>query len=216
MLLSGPFVPTHLVPESGMRAWAQPDGTGPAVARLDPGLDVQMLDRKGDWANIACANGWTAWVDGRLLTAWSAPPPRSRLVTGIELRGLSIVSLIGGVAIVVGSLLHWWSVGGIGTTAWDLPIAFVLGGDTGDGFKIGPVLVVAALVLVIPLLTGRKLPSFVLLAVALVALGLGGAALIRGLRESPSLYPDVGLILTMAGGALVASDGLALWPSRSS
>ena len=137
-------------------------------------------------------------------------------VTGIELRGLSIVSLIGGVAIVVGSLLHWWSVGGIGTTAWDLPIAFVLGGDTGDGFKIGPVLVVAALVLVIPLLTGRKLPSFVLLAVALVALGLGGAALIRGLRESPSLYPDVGLILTMAGGALVASDGLALWPSRSS
>jgi hypothetical protein len=63
-----PFRPTHTVPASGMPAWSTPDPTGPTVATLDPGLDIELLEQRVDgMANIRCSNDWTAWVDGRQL-----------------------------------------------------------------------------------------------------------------------------------------------------
>jgi serine/threonine protein kinase len=61
------FQVTHLVPKKGLPAWATPDPTYPAVARLDPGLGIQLLTWWGEWAHIRCSNGWEAWVNGRLL-----------------------------------------------------------------------------------------------------------------------------------------------------
>jgi hypothetical protein len=58
---------THLVPEQGLPAFAGPDASVPAVASLDPWLDVQLLDHRGGWAHIVCSNGWEAWVDRRYL-----------------------------------------------------------------------------------------------------------------------------------------------------
>ncbi|MFD0554180.1 hypothetical protein ACFQ0X_37275 [Streptomyces rectiviolaceus] len=38
-------------------------------------LPVQLVDRLGDWGRIVCANGWSTWVDGRLLIAVPPDPP---------------------------------------------------------------------------------------------------------------------------------------------
>jgi hypothetical protein len=68
------FRPTHVVPQDGMPAWEAPDPARPTVP-LDALLPVRLVERLGDWARILCANGWSAWVDGRLLVAVPQDPP---------------------------------------------------------------------------------------------------------------------------------------------
>ncbi|MFJ9833055.1 hypothetical protein ACIRU2_17000 [Streptomyces sp. NPDC101169] len=68
------FRPTHVVPPDGMPAWEAPDPARPTVS-LDRLLPVEVVERLGDWAHIRCANGWTAWVDGRHLVAVPRDPP---------------------------------------------------------------------------------------------------------------------------------------------
>ncbi|MGW6707407.1 hypothetical protein ACWGDE_21295 [Streptomyces sp. NPDC054956] len=68
------FRPTHIVPQEGLPAWESPDMSRPTVP-LDAFLPVQMLSRRGEWGEILCANGWSAWVDGRMLVAVPQPPP---------------------------------------------------------------------------------------------------------------------------------------------
>ncbi|MET9881800.1 hypothetical protein ABZZ20_01325 [Streptomyces sp. NPDC006430] len=74
--LPGPvdFHPSHVVPPEGLPAWEEPDTSRQTVS-LDPFLPVQLLSRRGEWGEILCANGWSAWVDGRLLVAVPQPPP---------------------------------------------------------------------------------------------------------------------------------------------
>ena len=62
-----PFAPTHTVPPQGMQAWAAPDPNGAVVATLGGGLPIQVTEVRGAWANIVCSNGWTGWVDGRII-----------------------------------------------------------------------------------------------------------------------------------------------------
>ncbi|WP_328508060.1 hypothetical protein [Streptomyces sp. NBC_00391] len=68
------FLPTHVVPPGGLPAWDDPDPSRPTVA-LDALLPVQLLERRGDWGHVQCANGWSAWVDGRLLVSVPQDPP---------------------------------------------------------------------------------------------------------------------------------------------
>ncbi|MFI9363856.1 hypothetical protein ACIG5E_22805 [Kitasatospora sp. NPDC053057] len=68
------FRPTHVAPPDGMATWTAPDPARPS-ARLDPLLPLRLIARQGDWAQVLCSNGWTAWVDGRLLVALPEPPP---------------------------------------------------------------------------------------------------------------------------------------------
>lgn len=68
------FWPTHVVPRDGMPAWEAPDPARPTVP-LDPLLPVQLVERRGDWGRIVCANGWSAWVDGRCLVVVPDAPP---------------------------------------------------------------------------------------------------------------------------------------------
>ncbi|MFF2811334.1 hypothetical protein ACFVT2_29995 [Streptomyces sp. NPDC058000] len=68
------FRPSHVVPPGGMATWAAPDATRPLVP-LDPLLPVRVVERRGDWALALCSNGWSAWVDGRLLLAVPHSPP---------------------------------------------------------------------------------------------------------------------------------------------
>jgi hypothetical protein len=65
---------THVVPTEGLPAWPGPDGSAAPAANLDPGLDVMLIESRGDWAYVRCSNGWEAWVDGRRLVV-SAPSP---------------------------------------------------------------------------------------------------------------------------------------------
>ncbi|MEU4065744.1 YrhB domain-containing protein [Streptomyces wedmorensis] len=62
-----PWQPTHQVPADGMPAWAEPDPNRAPVARIDARVELQILERAGDWAHIICSNGWSAWVDGRVM-----------------------------------------------------------------------------------------------------------------------------------------------------
>jgi hypothetical protein len=57
---------THTTPPGGLSAWPAPSGTGTST-QLDGGLPVQVVARTGDWAQVVAGNGWTGWVDGRLL-----------------------------------------------------------------------------------------------------------------------------------------------------
>ena len=63
---------THVAPTEGLPAWIEPDGSAAPAANLDPGLDVMLIESRGDWAHVRCSNGWEAWVDGRRLVV-SAP-----------------------------------------------------------------------------------------------------------------------------------------------
>ncbi|MER0425765.1 hypothetical protein [Streptomyces microflavus] len=68
------FRPTHVIPPDGLPAWEAPDAGRPTDP-LDALLPVQLMDRQGDWAYVACSNGWSAWVDGRLLVSVPQAPP---------------------------------------------------------------------------------------------------------------------------------------------
>lgn len=63
------WTPGHKVPPQGMQAWAAPDPSGAVVATLGGHLPVQVAEMRGAWARVICSNGWTGWVDGRLLVA---------------------------------------------------------------------------------------------------------------------------------------------------
>jgi hypothetical protein len=68
------FRPTHVTPLDGLPTWLGPDPAEPS-AWLDALLPVQVTDTQGDWARVLCSNGWSAWVDGRLLIALPGGPP---------------------------------------------------------------------------------------------------------------------------------------------
>ncbi|XMN10723.1 hypothetical protein ACK8N7_34170 [Streptomyces griseobrunneus] len=68
------FRPTHVIPPDGLPAWEAADAARPTDP-LDALLPVQLVDRRGDWAYVACSNGWSAWVDGRLLVSVPQAPP---------------------------------------------------------------------------------------------------------------------------------------------
>jgi hypothetical protein len=61
------WVPSHSVPAQGLRAWSAPDPSGPVVANLAPGLPIQVAEVRGAWARVICSNGWTGWIDGRII-----------------------------------------------------------------------------------------------------------------------------------------------------
>jgi hypothetical protein len=68
------WAPTHRIPEGGLPVWTAPDPSQPASARVDEGLDVRLLERYGDWAQVAFSNGWSGWVDGRAIRPISSAP----------------------------------------------------------------------------------------------------------------------------------------------
>jgi hypothetical protein len=61
------WTPTHVVPAGGMPAWDSPDPSRPAVARLSERVELVVVARAGAWAQVRGVNGWTGWVDGRLI-----------------------------------------------------------------------------------------------------------------------------------------------------
>ncbi|MFJ8668686.1 hypothetical protein [Streptomyces sp. NPDC093600] len=71
------FRPTHVVPRDGLPAWEAPD-PGLPTEPLDPFLPVELAERLGDWGRIVCSNGWSAWVDARLLVSVPVDPPAAR------------------------------------------------------------------------------------------------------------------------------------------
>jgi hypothetical protein len=67
------FAPTHRAPAQGLASWQIPDPAGPQTL-LAGNLDLEIVARVADWAQVRASNGWTGWVDGRRLVS-KAPPP---------------------------------------------------------------------------------------------------------------------------------------------
>ncbi|MBI4260533.1 MAG: hypothetical protein HY658_08200 [Actinobacteria bacterium] len=63
------WAPTHVAPQSGLTAWPAPDPSAQPVARLQPGTELRAVEWNGAWARVDAPNGWSGWVDGRLLVA---------------------------------------------------------------------------------------------------------------------------------------------------
>jgi hypothetical protein len=59
--------PTHRAAAAGQQSWDQPDPSRP-MTPLAGGLDLLVVQRVGDWARVVAINGWSGWVDARLLT----------------------------------------------------------------------------------------------------------------------------------------------------
>ena len=163
------MMPTHRVPAGGLPAWTRSDASLPPAATLDPGLEVQLVSRWGDWANISCTNGWTAWVDGRRLellaggpaTPTAAPgPPRphpgllgsiqarpgsSRSIT-VAGRPVEIGAVVGAALVALASMLDWVSVGGVSASGFDVKTNFLFSPTSKpSGVDLGLVLLAAAI-----------------------------------------------------------------------
>jgi hypothetical protein len=61
------WAPTHLTPDGGMYTWVIPDPSVDPASTLPAGLDLRVTEWLGSWAKVDVANGWSGWVDGRIL-----------------------------------------------------------------------------------------------------------------------------------------------------
>ena len=69
------FRPTHAVPPMGMPAWGQPNPALPPAAQLAPGTPLTVAEyNQSGWARVVASNGWSGWVDGRMLVAYGQAP----------------------------------------------------------------------------------------------------------------------------------------------
>ena len=157
---------------------------------------------------VRCSNDWECWVDGRQLTA--AVPPAGGVASDLpnsvsslfakSVLGVRLVSIVGAGLVFIGSFLPWWSVSSLSVDAWNIPIKYLIAGSQGDGIGSGLFLLVSILVL-LPLLTRRPLPTWAVVAIAVVSIVVPVLALIRGLGHSVS--PGIGLFVTLIGGVLI-------------
>jgi hypothetical protein len=213
------FRPTHRVPHGGLQAFDAPDPNRPVAAQLAPNLDVQLIRWWGEWAEIRCSNGWSAWVGGRQL-AEDRPATRAAPSSGsLEARlrqlplpaGLSPLAAVGAVLVVIGSFLPWISVDVLGSSvsssAWDVPIWFVLTGDDAvSGFDTGLLLLLGfAAVVAPPYVTRRPLDERIVLGVGLVTIGAAAMMFLRivVLEDLPGVGVGFGAFVTLAGGVML-------------
>jgi hypothetical protein len=61
------WVPTHAAPPAGLAAWDAPDPSRPPMVTLAAGVQLSIIEQSGAWSRVMGSNGWTGWVDGRLL-----------------------------------------------------------------------------------------------------------------------------------------------------
>jgi hypothetical protein len=159
------FVPTHRVPPAGIDSWPRPDPQATTGPRIEGGLEVQVVDRLGDWAKVTFSNGWTAWVDGRLLVAGSATAARagnaprvSSTKTGgssIDLQAIMAdrpkAFAIGGAALIVLSSILPWLRGGGSSNSFKITLQFLFDYKTTStgGVKVGWLLLAFAVAVVV-------------------------------------------------------------------
>ena len=230
--MSAAFVPTHLTPRSGMDSWPRPDAQVSRGPRINGDLEVQVVERQGDWANVVFTNGWAAWVDGRQLVAKGAGPPRavgppaaaptgaSAGAGGRASGSFDLASVmndrpkafaLGGAALVAISTILPWIRGGGSTNAFDVPISFLFDYKTTStgGLKTGLLLLAVVGLAVAAVLKGLdkrvQLGAGVagIVIPALFVLQLQRLVSAAGTSSLTDLV-GFGVFPAIAGGALIA------------
>jgi hypothetical protein len=213
-----------LIPADGLAAWAAPDATQPPVVQAAAGLQVRVLERSGDWAQVEFTNGWKAWVDGRALVPatgtlaeqGAASPTIGQWIRKTIRAPLRITPLpaIGCALVLLGSFLPWGSGFGVSVTAWDLSgWGLLTRQPTTFNVRAGVFLLVT-LVGCIPYLTRRPLPRLVnpILAGIPTSLTIGGLLLAR---QVPGVSIGIGGIITFIGGLVLAAESVVTVRQRS-
>ena len=129
----GAWTPTHEVPTGGMSAWVRPDPSLEPAAQLQARVQLAIAERRGDWARVVGANGWSGWVDARRLQVRSAGAPSTTPAakparpasSTIEFGGFTLrpLPLVGGAAVILSAFLPWVDTGVNSANSWDLAAA---------------------------------------------------------------------------------------------
>lgn len=192
------FVPGYAAPPGGMSAWTQPDGSAQPAAHIEARVELQLLERTGDWARIVCSNGWQAWVDGRLLAPVAPVAPAGPVATAmapavapaapvaqqpqpartsalnppITIIGsytVTLADLVPAVGVVLGAMLPWVR-GVVGrSTGFHVPLAFLTNTSAHKtGLSIGLLIALAALLALAAPVRGLRLVGYVVALAAFV------------------------------------------------
>lgn len=221
--MAAPFQPTHTVPAGGAPTWPAADPTRPQGPDLAPGTPVVVAERVGDWARIVCANGFTAWVDSRVLVAGTpTPTPTSPTSSAAldarvaQLEGMDFSfskPMLGAGLILLGGIMSWARADAITYSGFNVSVMALLDNDqtikTGM-LSVGLLMIVAAGAAVVGLVVPgrevlRRIAGFGAVAVA-VLFTLQLLRLIGDNPGSPSLLKTLGfgVPVTLAGGLLAA------------
>lgn len=120
------------------------------------------------------------------------------------------LAVLGAALAVAGGFLPWFDALGGSLTAWQLPVQRLVS-STFSGVTVGPLLLVTVVVL-LPLVTRRALPSIVAILAGAVATNAAGMALVLALRSGPGVSPGIGTVVTIVGGFLVIFGSVRVWP----
>ncbi|MCB2223233.1 MAG: hypothetical protein KQH83_03570 [Actinobacteria bacterium] len=207
-----------------MAAWTDPDPSLAPAANLGGGVPLRVDETRGAWARVTGSNGWTGWVDARLLQpVGAAPPPaaapaRPAPVARAAGTGAFRVTpaLAGGVMMLVSAFLAWgdWSF----STGMDVPatriypLSEISSLWTWTQPRIGMILIaagiVAALAAIVP-----AIPAGLRSLAGLLGIAMGvGIILLIGMNATWGDVVDhrlTGVYVAIVGGVL------ALLPSRS-
>ena len=203
-----------------MDSWPRPDPSAVAGPRIGGGLEVQVVDRLGDWAKVMFDNGWTAWVDGRLLVARGAAPAvrATPAAAGATFDFQAILAdrtksfaLGGALLVLLSSILPWFRGGGTSTNAFDVQLQFLFDYKTTStgGLKVGWLLLALAIAIVVAVVKNADTRIVMGAGIGAIAVAaLFGIQLQRFVSKVPgaSLTDAIGfgVLLAAAGGALVA------------
>lgn len=195
------FAATHIAPEGGLRAWATPGTAEPLAVAIDPGVPLQVTDWSGAWAQIVCDNGWTAWVDGRLLLpvhgpgpapAPASPPAPAPIAAPIPARPrhLAVDGFVGATLSLVAIFVPWIRIDGADpVNATDLPVGVLV--DSLRGFDLALLVLALAVALCVP----RPAPRLA------AAAGLTAVAALFALQVDPKALLGPGVLVVLAGAA---------------
>lgn len=228
------FAPTHRVPDAGVNAWAQPIASPAPEAALDPGLEVVVAERRGDWARIICSNGWSAWTDARVLIpitpqgpgpVWEPPqavvepesaapfdatPDLAAIPMPRDTRrapvSTRVLAIAGAALAVAGSFMPWVSLDSASVNAWSLPLLTLYSQHAASGGIPTGALLAATAIVIPTAFAGETVSRVGVLAAAAIAINAGVAGLLLALRAQPRLTPGAGLVLALAGGVVVAAS----------
>ncbi len=217
--MSTPFVSTHLTPIPGMDSWPRPDPQAAPGPRISENLEVQVLDRMGDWAKVVFSNGWSAWVDGRLLVpirtegggvgsqANALPFDLSALLSDRP-RGFAVG---GALLVALSSVLPWARGGGRSANSFDTPAVWLVDYKTTSrgGIKIGLLLLLLSIATVV--VTVRGSDKRVELGLGIASIAVPVLYLVQLQRAISSGEPGssitdfagFGILVAIAGGVLV-------------
>jgi hypothetical protein len=143
----------------------------------------------------------------------AAAPKRNFLAWNLGSFRLSLLPLLGGIAVAVSSVLPWFSGNGNSVSSYKFAFKFLWDYNAGSGFKLGIVVValgaVAAVLSLVPIVSPlRRLLGFASTAVAvayIVSLG-------RGFSDHSGSFTDgftnagAGTWMCLAAGLLVAAS----------